>query len=54
MHFYSGPPTHLLSGVDSSVRSILDNKLDRQTAQSQPADPVPVLHPNIRGPRYYH
>jgi transposase len=37
-----------------SVRSILDNKLDRQAAQSPPADPVPVLHPNIRGPRYYH
>jgi len=37
-----------------SVRSILDNKLDRQAAQPRPADPVPVLHPNIRGPRYYH
>jgi len=37
-----------------SVRSILDNKLDRQAAQSRPADPVPLLHPNIRGPRYCH
>jgi hypothetical protein len=37
-----------------SVRSILDNKLDHQAAQSRPAEPVPVLHPNIRGPRYYH
>src|SRR5207302_6382416 len=37
-----------------SVRSILDNKLDRQAAQRPPADAVPVLHPNIRGPRYYH
>jgi hypothetical protein len=37
-----------------SVRSILDNKLDRQSAHSRPADTVPVLHPNIRGPRYYH
>src|SRR5580658_10514954 len=37
-----------------SVRSILDNKLDRQSPGSQPADTVPVLHPNIRGPRYYH
>ena len=37
-----------------SVRSILDNKLDRQAAQSRAADAVPVLHPNIRGPRYYH
>jgi transposase len=37
-----------------SVRSILDNKLDRQAAHQPPADAVPVLHPNIRGPRYYH
>ena len=37
-----------------SVRSILDNKLDRQAAQSRPAEAAPVLHPNIRGPRYYH
>jgi transposase len=37
-----------------SVRSILDNKLDRQAAQRPQADAVPVLHPNIRGPRYYH
>ena len=37
-----------------SVRSILDNKLDRQAAHSRAGDAVPVLHPNIRGPRYYH
>jgi hypothetical protein len=37
-----------------SVRSILDHKLDRQTAQKPPADSAPLLHPNIRGPRYYH
>src|ERR1700761_3549664 len=37
-----------------SVRSILDNKLDRQAAHRPPADTVAVLHPNIRGPRYYH
>ena len=37
-----------------SVRSILDNKLDRQTAQRPPDNGVPILHPNIRGPRYYH
>jgi len=37
-----------------SMRSILDNKLDRKSAGGHPADPVPVLHPNIRGPRYYH
>src|SRR5690348_4293184 len=37
-----------------SVRSILDNKLDRQTAQQPTTNGVPILHPNIRGPRYYH
>jgi len=37
-----------------SVRSILDHKLDRQAAQRPPANGVPILHPNIRGPRYYH
>jgi transposase len=40
--------------TSGSVRSILDNKLDRQPAQRRPANRVPVLHPNIRGPRYYH
>jgi transposase len=37
-----------------SVRSILDNKLDRHAARPKPADAVSVLHRNIRGPRYYH
>jgi len=37
-----------------SMRSILDNKLDRQAPQGPGANTVPVLHPNIRGPRYYH
>src|ERR1700726_496358 len=37
-----------------SVRSIPDNKLDRHPAQRRPANGVPVRHPNIRGPRYYH
>jgi transposase len=37
-----------------SVRSILDNKLDRHAAQPKPTDAVTVLHRNIRGPRYYH
>lgn len=37
-----------------SVRSILDHKLDRQSAHSAPADGAPILHSNIRGPRYYH
>src|SRR5207253_10380138 len=36
-----------------SVRSILDNKLDHQAAQRPPDNGVPILHPNIRGPRYY-
>jgi transposase len=39
--------------TDSSVRSILDNKLD-STAPKPASDAVPVLHRNIRGPRYYH
>jgi transposase len=37
-----------------SVRSILDNKLDRQAVHRPAADGVAILHPNIRGPRYYH
>ena len=32
-----------------SVRSILDNKLDRQAAQRPPVNGVPILHPNIAG-----
>jgi hypothetical protein len=31
-----------------SVRSILDNNLDRQAAQRPSANGVPILHPNIR------
>jgi transposase len=37
-----------------SVKSILDNNLDRHAAQRRDADGVPILHPNIRGARYYH
>ena len=37
-----------------SVRPILDNKLDRQAPLRTSTDGVPVLHANIRGPRYYH
>ena len=37
-----------------SMRSILDNKLDRKFPGGRPGDTVPVLHPNIRGSRYYH
>ena len=38
----------------SSVKSILDNHLDRRPAQSHAADTAPVVHGNIRGPRYYN
>lgn len=37
-----------------SVKSILDNKLDRRPAQKRATDGTPILHPNIRGPRYYN
>jgi transposase len=36
-----------------SVKSILDNNLDRCPAH-KPAERGAVLHPNIRGPRYYN
>lgn len=36
-----------------SVRSILDHKLDRHAAHQRPADGASILHPNIRGSRYY-
>jgi transposase len=36
-----------------SVRSILDHKLDRHAVHTRPADSAPILHPNIRGSRYY-
>jgi transposase len=38
----------------SSVKSILDNKLDQRPAPKRAADGTPILHPNIRGPRYYN
>ncbi|ACP21623.1 transposase [Sinorhizobium fredii NGR234] len=37
-----------------SVRSILDNNLDRSPASAGTASPEPIHHSNIRGPRYYH
>jgi transposase len=37
-----------------SVKSILDNNLDRHAAQQRDADGAAILHPNIRGARYYH
>jgi transposase len=36
-----------------SVKSILDNNLDRHPAH-KPADGAAIVHPNIRGPRYYN
>jgi transposase len=37
-----------------SVKSILDNNLDRHPAKKHAADGAAILHPNIRGPRYYN
>jgi transposase len=37
-----------------SVKSILDNNLDRHAAQQRGPDAVTILHRNIRGSRYYH
>ena len=37
-----------------SVKSILDNNLDRRPTRQRAADGTPILHANIRGPRYYN
>src|SRR5262252_5930012 len=37
-----------------SVKSILDNKLDRYPAQKRAADGDTIFHANIRGARYYN
>ena len=38
-----------------SVKSILDNNLDRQAAAAKPNPEAPgIVHTHIRGPRYYH
>ncbi len=37
-----------------SVKSILDNSLDRRPAAARPTETTPILHTNIRGPRYYN
>jgi transposase len=37
-----------------SVKSILDNNLDRHPAQRRAADGGTILHSNIRGARYYN
>ena len=38
----------------SSVKSILDKKLDRRPAEKRAAEAPTILHANIRGPRYYN
>jgi transposase len=38
----------------SSLKSILDTKLDRRPAEKRAADVPAIQHPNIRGPRYYN
>ncbi len=37
-----------------SIKSILDNNLDRRPAPTRAPDGTPILHANIRGPRYYN
>jgi transposase len=37
-----------------SVKSILDNNLDRHPARKRATDGTPILHSNIRGSRYYN
>jgi transposase len=37
-----------------SLKSILANNLDRRPAPKRSADDAPILHSNIRGPRYYN
>jgi transposase len=37
-----------------SVKSILDNNLDRRPAPKRATDAKPIQHSNIRGPRYYN
>jgi transposase len=37
-----------------SVKSILDNNLDRQAPQQRAANEPAILHSNLRGARYYH
>jgi transposase len=37
-----------------SVKSILDNNLDRHSAPRRAGSDEAILHPNIRGARYYN
>ena len=50
----SGRAIEIGARTYGSVKSILDNKLDRRPASKRATDGTPILHPNIRGPRYYH
>jgi hypothetical protein len=40
--------------IYGSVKSILANNLDQRPSPRRSADDAPILHPNIRGPRYYN
>ena len=46
--------TRAIARTYGSVKSILANNLDRRPSPKRPADDAPILHPNIRGPRYYN
>jgi transposase len=37
-----------------SIKSILDNNLDRQNAAKRAPERPAIVHSNIRGPRYYN
>jgi transposase len=37
-----------------SVKSIIDNRLDRPTADQATTEHSPIHHPNIRGGGYFH
>jgi hypothetical protein len=55
-HVWKPPPRAPFIGALAygSVRSILDHKLDRHAARPRAVDGAPILHPNIRGSRYYY
>ena len=64
LHVLRDPPSRSEAAADraidigartyGSVKSILDNHLDRRPAQKRVTDGTPILHSNIRGPRYYN
>jgi transposase len=45
---------HIGARTYGSVKSILDNNLDRHPAQERAAGGVSIVHDNIRGSRYHH